>query len=1077
MLHRCGRNAEDFWPPSAACPQCIGMPEGVSIAKQALARGYALLAINSADRRVGPATRCWSWGPDAVAVRDIARAFREEHRLAQLPLFFTGCSSGGSLALRLPGLMEIDGVMPVAIGLDLAAFPLTDPKLKFPYPPLALVHFAKDANTMGKVAGMLGEMEKRGVPGADAQVVPFAITPDFFSRRNDMVSLRVSQELHAALQGLGVLNATGHFAEDKVPADQPPPWDAVLRDQLPRWLEAARAEQLALKNRTTLALALGAAGDPPLSIQEVAADAQAGADAAAADEDWNPNFSDSDGLSSASGGKDPYLSARVLEQQIKEEIAVAWASHTNLGDYTAAALEWLEHCGRPSFYNLQQRLAAQEPAALSPPPTGVAVAASTVTEEWLQATGVPLLNAMQQCASLSQAAVLAVQVAGTVVVGTLAGRALLRFLDKQVSRSRVAQASPGALSSMGEASWSARALLSSLLHQAQASLGGGALGMLCQRGFLPPSMRAQSSRHVSLGPVAPAGRHAGRGRRGRRALRHVTQFMQDEAEEVVLLLIAFTLLEFKNRLVAHVQGWLMADDDRTNDDVVGLVGAAGTFASALIWGGCAVVTLANYGVNLRPLLASLGASSLVVGIAAQSMLRNLAAGITLYATRPFSLGDRVVLWSVGGMCVVEGYIAAVHPTRTVIAKELPGHGTDGMLASAAPVSFFFVNNGDIVESMIVENKSRAPPTPLGVGPASARAAMAGSSDAAPEAAPRQIKKIAVFCGASSGTSPEYVAAAKALGEEMARRGIGLVYGGGNVGLMGAVAEAVGAGLGPEAVLGVIPAALEPREISGTTVGEIRVVKTMHERKAMMFEEADAFVTIPGGFGTLDETLEITTWQQLGFHAKPVGVLNVRGFFDGLLAFLDHATSEGFIRPASRAILIAANTPRELIDALAAYQPPPSLITLASQGALGLHMRGSWLPPTMCRGGLLKPSFAPANLLSVAECQEWDELAGWLLEAEDSEWSDEPSGCAALPPLATAAAACGPAASDASRLFAAASPSRGAPAHPGSCSAFPSNGSAGCGSGVHKRGAEVPACELHAASRAWPLAATVSRHRY
>lgn len=174
---------------------------------------------------------------------------------------------------------------------------------------------------------------------------------------------------------------------------------------------------------------------------------------------------------------------------------------------------------------------------------------------------------------------------------------------------------------------------------------------------------------------------------------------------------------------------------------------------------------------------------------------------------------------------------------------------------------------------------------------------------------------------------------------MARRGIGLVYGGGNVGLMGAVAEAVGSGLGPEHVIGVIPAALAPREISGTTVGEIRVVESMHERKAMMFEEADAFISIPGGFGTLDETLEITTWQQLGYHTKPVGILNICGFFDSLFAFLDHATEQGFIRPASRAILISGTSPAELIDKLAASQAPPSLIALASQGKLSVTERG------------------------------------------------------------------------------------------------------------------------------------------
>ncbi|KAL4860244.1 hypothetical protein ACK3TF_000429 [Chlorella vulgaris] len=202
-----------------------------------------------------------------------------------------------------------------------------------------------------------------------------------------------------------------------------------------------------------------------------------------------------------------------------------------------------------------------------------------------------------------------------------------------------------------------------------------------------------------------------------------------------------------------------------------------------------------------------------------------------------------------------------------------------------------------------------------------------------------FRRIAVFCGASSGSSPMYVDAAAALGAEMAARGIGLVYGGGNVGLMGSVAEAVGSRLGPEHVLGVIPAALAPREISGTTVGEIRVVDSMHERKALMFEEADAFISIPGGFGTLDETLEVTTWQQLGFHSKPVGLLNIGGFYDKFLEFLDHATQEGFIRPTSRSILISAGSPSELIDKLAAYRPPPSLIQLAAAGKLSVHERG------------------------------------------------------------------------------------------------------------------------------------------
>lgn len=226
----------------------------------------------------------------------------------------------------------------------------------------------------------------------------------------------------------------------------------------------------------------------------------------------------------------------------------------------------------------------------------------------------------------------------------------------------------------------------------------------------------------------------------------------------------------------------------------------------------------------------------------------------------------------------------------------------------------------------------------------------------------EFKKIAVFCGASSGTNPVYIQCAKQLGEEMVRRKIGLVYGGGNVGLMGAIAETVGNGLGEDRVLGVIPKALAPREISGTTVGEIRLVDDMHSRKALMFSEADAFIAIPGGFGTLDETIEITTWQQLvrnclvelmaypntpthshillqGFHEKPVGILNMNGFFDHLLAFMDHATEEGFIRQASRDIVQSDTDPAALIDKLLRYTAPPSLIRLASEGKLRMEERG------------------------------------------------------------------------------------------------------------------------------------------
>ncbi|CAL5221821.1 g4078 [Coccomyxa viridis] len=174
---------------------------------------------------------------------------------------------------------------------------------------------------------------------------------------------------------------------------------------------------------------------------------------------------------------------------------------------------------------------------------------------------------------------------------------------------------------------------------------------------------------------------------------------------------------------------------------------------------------------------------------------------------------------------------------------------------------------------------------------------------------------------------------------MVKRGIGLVYGGGNVGLMGEIASTVYAGLGEENVIGVIPEALQPREISGQTYGELRVVPDMHTRKAQMSAEADAFIGIPGGFGTLEELLEMVTWQQLGLHTKPVGIYNMAGYFDHLLDFFDHATEEGFIRQASRDIVIQADDPSELISKLEAYTPPPSIIKLALEGKLLHNLRG------------------------------------------------------------------------------------------------------------------------------------------
>jgi len=164
-----------------------------------------------------------------------------------------------------------------------------------------------------------------------------------------------------------------------------------------------------------------------------------------------------------------------------------------------------------------------------------------------------------------------------------------------------------------------------------------------------------------------------------------------------------------------------------------------------------------------------------------------------------------------------------------------------------------------------------------------------------------VTRFCVYCGSSTGTRPEYAAAARELGEVMARRGIGLVYGGGNVGLMGVLADAMVAASAE--VIGVIPEALVARELAHQGVSELRVVGTMHERKALMADLADGFIAMPGGLGTLEELFEALTWAQLGLHAKPCGLLDVAGFFDDLDRFLDRVVADGFVRPDSRARLI------------------------------------------------------------------------------------------------------------------------------------------------------------------------------
>ena len=183
----------------------------------------------------------------------------------------------------------------------------------------------------------------------------------------------------------------------------------------------------------------------------------------------------------------------------------------------------------------------------------------------------------------------------------------------------------------------------------------------------------------------------------------------------------------------------------------------------------------------------------------------------------------------------------------------------------------------------------------------------------------ELKRVCVFCGSSPGDRESYTAAAAGMGRALAERGIGLVYGGGNVGLMGVVADTVLAAGGE--VIGVIPEGLLAREVGHQGLSELRVVRTMHERKAAMADLSDAFVALPGGMGTLEELCEVLTWTQLGIHRKGAGVLNVDGFYDPLLAMFDRAVSEGFLKPAHRALVLSDTDPRRLLDALAAARLP------------------------------------------------------------------------------------------------------------------------------------------------------------
>ena len=181
-----------------------------------------------------------------------------------------------------------------------------------------------------------------------------------------------------------------------------------------------------------------------------------------------------------------------------------------------------------------------------------------------------------------------------------------------------------------------------------------------------------------------------------------------------------------------------------------------------------------------------------------------------------------------------------------------------------------------------------------------------------------LRRLCVFTGSSPDADPAYAAATEALARAATDAGLGIVYGGARVGLMGVLADAALAA-GAE-VTGVIPRSLLDRKIAHRGLSELHVVATMHERKALMAELSDAFVALPGGAGTLEELFEVYTWSQLGLHAKPCALLNVQGYYDGLAAFLDHAVAERFLRPEHRASLLVGDEPAALLDALAAWEP-------------------------------------------------------------------------------------------------------------------------------------------------------------
>jgi uncharacterized protein (TIGR00730 family) len=183
----------------------------------------------------------------------------------------------------------------------------------------------------------------------------------------------------------------------------------------------------------------------------------------------------------------------------------------------------------------------------------------------------------------------------------------------------------------------------------------------------------------------------------------------------------------------------------------------------------------------------------------------------------------------------------------------------------------------------------------------------------------EIRRLAIFCGSNPGARSDYVEAARTLGRLLAQRGIGVVYGGSNVGLMAALADAMMDELGD--VIGVIPRMLVDREVANRALSDLRIVESMHERKALMAELADGFIALPGGIGTLEEFFETWTWAQLGMHGKPCGLLNVAGYFDPLLQFLDHAVAERFVRDVHRSMVVVESDAAAMLGRFESYEPP------------------------------------------------------------------------------------------------------------------------------------------------------------